>query len=96
MAAWRMMGNHEKRVLTTRYLYLLHYRDDFGSKQVERLQVVDILKAEDSLVDAHRRQGREELDSCGGGCCAVVAIARQVDAIEAGFLDPLVWTIESN
>lgn len=39
-----------------RYLYLLHYRDDFGSKQVERLQVVDILKAEDSLVDA---QGRE-------------------------------------
>lgn len=50
------MGNCEKRVLTTRYLYLLHYRDDFGSKQVERLQVVDILKAEASLVDAKGRE----------------------------------------
>jgi hypothetical protein len=39
--------------LAAGYWYFLYYRDNLGSEQVERLQVVDVRHAEDGLVDAH-------------------------------------------
>src|SRR5215470_2262942 len=84
-------GLKAMQMLAARYLYLFDNRDDFGGQEVERLQVVDVAQAEDGLVDAHSGQFCKLLNGLGRACGSVATIAGQLETVERGFLDLLVW-----
>src|SRR6266566_4128867 len=78
--------------LTACYLYLLDFGDDFGGEEVKGFQLVDVWHAEDGLVDAHGCLVCEMLDGSSRGHCSIATVASQVDPIECGLLNLLVWT----
>src|SRR5260370_1055118 len=73
--------------LPARDRYLLNRWHHLGCQHVEWLQLVDILQAEDGLVDAHSGLGGEHLNRLRRTDRAISAITRQRDRIERSLLD---------
>ena len=88
-----LSGNSNQRLSPSRHLDLMHFRYYFIAEDVEGVGIADVRHTDNAVIETQLREMAELVYGLLGRYAAVRTVAGDVDPVQAGLLDLLVWAV---